>query len=129
MTIVNPLTVSVQAKGKKRLSLVLRHINLHVYEQKFKFGNLHTINNTFAKDFFVFSFDLKSVYHHVDIFPDHRKYLAFSCEFVPGHTRFFQFTVLPFGLSRAPYIFTKLLKPLETHWRAQGIPNAISCFR
>jgi len=82
-------------------------------------------NNTFAKDFFVFAFDLKSGYHHVDIFPEHRKYLAFSWEFVPGQTRFFQFTVLPFGLSSAPYIFTKLLKPLETHWRAQGIPIAI----
>ena len=123
--IVNPLTVSVQANGKKRLILDLRHINLHVYKQKFKCENLHTIKNTFAKDFFVFSFDLKSGYHHVDIFPDHRKYLAFSWEFVPGHTRFFQFTVLPFGLSSAPYIFTKLLKPLETHWRAQGIPIAI----
>jgi len=29
---------------------------------------------------------------------------------------------LPFGLSSAPYIFTKLLKPLETLWRAEGIP-------
>ena len=28
--IVNPLTVSVQANGKKRLILDLRHINLHV---------------------------------------------------------------------------------------------------
>lgn len=123
--IVNPLSVSVQPNGKKRLILDLRHINLHVYKQKFKCENLHTIKNTFAKDFFVFSFDLKSGYHHVDIFPDHREYLAFSWEFVPGHARFFQFTVLPFGLSSAPYIFTKLLKPLETHWRAQGIPIAI----
>ena len=49
--IVNPLTVSVQANGKKRLILVLRHINLHVYKQKFECGNLHTIRNTFAKDF------------------------------------------------------------------------------
>ena len=115
--IINPLAVSFQANGKKRLILVLRHINFHVYKQKFKCGNLHTIKNTFAKDFFffVFSFDLKSVYHHVDIFPDHRKYLALSWEFAPGHTRFFQFTVLPFGLSSAPYIFTKLIKPLETH--------------
>ena len=123
--IFNPLSVSVQPNGKKRLILDLRHINLHVYKQKFKCENLNTIKNTFAKDFFVFSFDLKSGYHHVDIFPDHREYLAFSWEFVPGHLRFFQFTVLPFGLSSAPYIFTKLLKPLETHWRAQGIPIVI----
>lgn len=29
--------------------------------------------------------------------------------------------VLPFGLSSAPYIFTKILKPLEKHCRYQGI--------
>ena len=124
--IVNPLSVSVQRSGKKRLILDLRHINFHVYKQKFRCEDLHTIKNVFAKDFFVFSFDLKSGYHHVDISPDdHRKYLAFSWDFGKGHTRYFQFTVLPFGLSSAPFIFTKLLKPLITHWRSQGIPIAI----
>ena len=57
----------------------------------------------------------------MDIFHDHRKYLALSWDFGKGHTRYFQFTVLPFGLSSAPFIFTKLLKPLETHWRSQAI--------
>jgi len=53
--------------------LDLRHINLHVYKQKFKCENLHAIKKlTFAKGFFVFTFVLKSGYHHVDIFPDHR---------------------------------------------------------
>ena len=80
---------------------------------------------TFFQDFFVFSFNLKSRYHHVDIFSYHRKYLAFSWDFGNRHTRYFQFTVLPFGLSSAPFIFIKLLKPLVTHWRSQGIPIAI----
>ena len=31
------------------------------------------------------------------------------------------FTVLPFGLSSAPHMFTKILNPLEKHWRHQGI--------
>ena len=53
--IINPLAVSLQANGKKRLILVLTHINFHVYKQKFKCGNLHTIKTTFAKDFFLFS--------------------------------------------------------------------------
>ena len=107
------LAVTVQVNGEKRLILDLRLIDLHVQKQKFKGEKMHTIKNIFAKDIFVFSFDLKSGYHHIDIFPDRRKYLAFSWEFVPGHTRFFLFTVLPFELSRAPY------KPLETHWRVQ----------
>ena len=51
--IVNPLTVSVQANGEKRLILDLRHINLHVfYKRKFKCENSHTMKNT------VFPFDL-----------------------------------------------------------------------
>ena len=30
------------------------------------------------------------------------------------------FNVLPFGLSTAPYIFIKLLRPLENLWRSRG---------
>ena len=35
---------------------------------------------------------------------------------------YFLFTVLPFWLSSAPFIFTKLLKPVGTYRREQGIP-------
>ena len=34
--IVNPLSVSIQKSGKKRLLLDLRHINLHLFKKKFK---------------------------------------------------------------------------------------------
>ena len=106
----------------------LRHINLHVFKQKFKCEGLHTIRDIFSADYFVFSFDLKSGYHHVDIFPDHRKFLAFSWHFGTNCVRYFQFTVLAFGLSSALFIFTKLIKPLEAFWRLQGIPIAIFFF-
>ena len=36
--------------------------------------------------------------------------------------------MLPFGLSSAPFIFTKLIKPLEAFWRLQEIPIAIFFF-
>ena len=68
----------------------------------------------------MFSFDLKSGYHHVDIYPGHRKFLSFSWRFSDGAVRYFQFSVLPFGLSSAPYVFTKLLKPLVKKWRGEG---------
>jgi hypothetical protein len=70
-------------------------------------------------------FDLKSGYHHVDIFPAHRKYLGFSWTFKNGVQRFFQFNVLPFGLSTAPYIFTKLLRPLVKLWRSRGFHSLV----
>ena len=73
----------------------------------------------------MFTFDLKSGYHYVDIFKDHQKFLSFAWTFYDSTTKFFQFTVLPFGLSSAPYIFTKLLKPLVKYWRSQGKSLAI----
>ena len=80
----------------------------------------------FAKDSYMFSFDLKSGYHHIEISQDHQTFLGF-CWRAPDSNNevFYVFTVLPFGLSTAPYIFTKLLKPLEKHWRIQGTCIAI----
>ena len=52
----------------------------------------------------------------MDIAPPHCKYLGFAWE---GH--FYVFTVLPFGLSSACYMFTKLLRPLVRYWRAKGL--------
>ena len=37
-----------------------------------------------------------------------------------GPHQIFQFSVLPFGLSSAPYLFTKLLKPLVKKWRSEA---------
>ena len=36
LQVVNPLTVSVQSSGKKRLIIDLRYLNKHVYKQKIK---------------------------------------------------------------------------------------------
>ena len=35
-------------------------------------------------------------------------------------TRYFKFTVLPFGLSVGPYIFSKVMRPLVKHWRSKA---------
>ena len=117
--------VSIQPSGKKRLILDLRHVNLYVFKRKFRCEDESVALQIFPKGFFLFKFNLKSGYHHVEIFPDHRKYLAFSWDFGDGVVKYFQFTVLPFGLSSAPYLFTKLLKPILTSWRCKGIPMAI----
>ena len=104
--------------------LDLRQVNLYIVKFKFKMEDLRNFKETFNQGDLLFKFDLKSGYHHVDIFEDHQTYLGFSWKF-NNITRFFVFTVLPFGLSSAPYIFTKLLIPLKKKWRSQGITNYI----
>ena len=68
----------------------------------------------------MYKFDLRHGYHHIDIFPEHQTYLGFSW-FYEGKLRYFVFTVLPFGLSVAPYCFTKIVRALVKFWSFNGI--------
>ena len=52
----------------------------------------------------------------MDIAVHHGKYLGFEWE-----QQFYVFTVLPFGLVSAPYVFTKLLRPMVRLWRSRGL--------
>ena len=118
--VVNPLSVSIQSSGKMRLILDLRYVNQFLWKAKISFEDWNTALSYFKKGNFMFSFDLKSGYHHIEIIPDHYQFLGFSWDFGLG-VRYFAFQVLPFGLSTAPYVFTKCLRPLVQHWRTKGI--------
>lgn len=117
--VTNPLSVSVNSSGKRRLILDLREVNKHVWKQSVKYDDIRTALMYTNKNSWCFKFDITSAYHHVDIFPDHRKYLGFSWKF-GVQDRYFCFNVLPFGLTSAPYIFTKLTRPLVKKWRREG---------
>lgn len=117
--IVNPLSVSENG-AKKRLILDLRYVNLHLWKQRIKFEDFKTFNNFVKKGAYMFHFDFRSGYHHIDIFPEHWTFLGFSWT-KNGITSYYCFIVLPFGLSTAPYIFTKVCRVLVKFWRSNGI--------
>ena len=100
-------------------------MNAFIYEHKFECEDLSVATQIFDKDYYLFKFDLKSGYRHMKIVPEHRKYLAFAWDFSTEKFRYFQFCVLPFGLSSTPFIFTKILKSLQNSWTSRGIPIAI----
>lgn len=59
--------------------------------------------------------DLKDAYFLVRIHDDYKKYLRFQfCE------KLYEFNVMPFGLNVAPYVFTKLMKPVAGLLRSCG---------
>ena len=62
---------------------------------------------------YMFSFDLKSGYNHIDIAQAHHKYLG-----IAWGQKFHVFTVLPFGLCTACYLVTKVVRPLVHYWRS-----------
>ena len=66
----------------------------------------------FPSGMFTYCFDLKSAYHLIDICAEHMKFLSFKWPTGDGRMKFYEFTVLPFGLTSAPYVFTKVLRQL-----------------
>ena len=106
---VNPLTVT---EGKKlRLVIDLRKVNKYLLTPKFRYEDLRSLSEVFEQGFWFFTCDLKSGYHHVDIFHPNQQFLGFARDF-EGVTRYFTFAVLSFGLSTTCFYFTKLLRPL-----------------
>ena len=59
---------------------------------------------------------------HLILSRDIIKYLGFSFVWPDGRVRYFIFNVLPFGLSSACYLFTKMFRPLVRRWREFGQP-------
>ena len=76
--VCSPLLVVVNESGKKRLVINLRFLNQYLLRQKFKYEDLRTALDLLSQEDFLFKFDLKSGYHHIDIHPEHTKYLGFE---------------------------------------------------
>ncbi len=64
---------------------------------------------------FVCKLDLKDAYFTILIHVTHRKYLHFV-----WRDKHYEYLCLPFGLSTAPRLFTKLLKPALSFLRQLG---------
>lgn len=119
-TVVNPLSVASSSSGKKRLILDLRYVNEHLKKEYIKYDDWRNFQHFVRPDAYVFNFDLSKGYHHLDIFPEHQLFLGFAWENNKS-IHHYVFTVLPFGLSTAPAIFTKLLRPLVAKLHEEGI--------
>lgn len=75
-----------------------------------------TASKLISPNCFMASVDLKDAYFLVNINEADRKYLRFKyCDEI------YEFSCLPFGLCTAPYVFTKLLKPVMECLRSNNI--------
>ncbi|CAI7765414.1 unnamed protein product [Closterium sp. NIES-54] len=115
LTCINPLNV-VEQKDKCRLILDLRKVNTNLIVPKFKYEGLSRVADLAPVGDWMFSIDLKSGYHHIDIHPSCWKFLGFEFDKCT-----YAFRSLPFGLVTAPFVFTQLIKQLARRWREQGV--------
>lgn len=64
--------------------------------------------------------DLEDAYHLVPVHLSNRKFLRFQWKDVT-----YEFTSLPFGLSTASYIFTKIIRPVIRSLRDKGFQSIV----
>jgi len=102
--------------GKWRGVLDLRQLNDQLAKEHFKMEGLHTVRETLRWDDWMTSLDLQDAYNHIPMAEESRKYLRYS---ISGEH--YQFKAMPFGLTSAPRIFTKIMRPVVRALREKGI--------
>lgn len=101
--------------GSFRFILNLKELNKFVETHHFKMEDIRTASKLISTSDFMANIDLKDAYFFIPIHSSCKKYLRFKFE---GQT--YEFQCLPFGLCSAPFVFTKLMKPVTTFLRNRG---------
>ena len=102
--------------GDFRPVIDLKLLNTFLKPKPFKMETPQSIRRALKKGMWVFSIDLKDAYFHVPIHPASRKYLRICLD-----QEVYQFKALPFGISSAPWLFTKIFKQIAVILRNQNI--------
>lgn len=106
----------IKKDGTARVILNLKELNDYITHIHFKMDSIRDVIQLVRPNCFFSTIDFKDAYFSVFITPEDRIWLQFR-----WRNDYFRFTCLPQGLTSAPRIFTKLLKPALAHLRSLGI--------
>ena len=113
---ISPVFSKPKKNGSVRIILNLKQLNENVEYHHYKMDNRQMAGRLMTRNCYMASIDIKQAYYMVPIAREHRKFLKFW-----WRGTLFQFTVLPNGLACAPRLFTKLLKPVYSTLRNEGV--------
>jgi hypothetical protein len=102
--------------GGYRPIINLKNLNSHIRFEHFKMEGMDSVRHLIRPGDWMVKLNLKDAYLSVPVCLEHQPFLCFRWRNIC-----YQFTCLAFGLSPAPRLFTKLLKPVIGALRRKGI--------
>jgi hypothetical protein len=103
--------------GKRRLCQDLRWINGHLPNVQFRMESLHVeLGHVVRPADKLLTTDIEKAYYCLPLHPDARPYLGWS-----WRGKYYMPTCLVFGLSTAPRVFTKIIRPMMAFMRSLGV--------
>ena len=102
--------------GGQRPIINLKKLNSFVQTEHFKMEGIHMLKDLQKPGDWITKVDLKDAYFMIPVATNHRRFLQFKWL---GET--YQFNCFPFGLSSAPWVFTKTTKPIVAILRTMGL--------
>lgn len=112
---LSPVFTVQKPNGEHRFILNLKTLNKFVQLEHFKMEDYRTVLKLINVDNFMATLDLKDAYFLIPVYKNDRKKLRFMWK-----SKLYEFNVLCFGLCTAPFVFTKLLKPVMQYLRTRG---------
>ena len=110
------LFLAPKKTGDLRPVIDLSTLNRHMVVPHFKMETQGSVRSAIRSQEWAVSIDIRDAYLHVPMHQAVRKYLRFVV-----NKKVYQFTCLPFGLATSPREFTKLLRPVVSLLRQQGV--------
>ena len=102
------LFIVPKKSGGWRPVVDLSFLNSFVEIPHFPMESAESIRRSLPRGGWVTSIDLVDAYFHIPIHRGYRKFLRFQTR-----DRIYQFRTLPFGLSAAPWVFTKIMTEIK----------------
>ena len=102
--------------GGQRPVINLKKLNEYVHTEHFKMEGIHLLKDLLRKGDWMAKVDLKDVYFMIPIQEQNREFLKLIFR-----DKCYRFNCLPFGLACAPWVFTKVLKPIAAQLRELGV--------
>ena len=112
---VSQIFLVAKKEGGQRPVINLKALNRFVKHEHFKMEGLHILPNLIQSEDWMVKLDLKDASLQIPIHVEHQHLLQFQWEL-----NTYQFQCLLFGLTSAPRVFSKVMKPVVSALRHMG---------